>query len=105
MTSIKLSRGVTASLPKVSYVTVIEIYSIICIVFTFCTLLELAYENTVWRRKRDIQLKKVDTINVLAKTIKTPTLLRKTAENTPTMSTSASLSSIKVSLHVRFTSS
>jgi len=56
---ITLSSSQTKALPKVSYIKISEVWSIICALFIFASLIEFAFVNLLWRRKRDLVLKEV----------------------------------------------
>lgn len=47
-----------------------------CTGFIFGSLVEFAFVNTIWRRKRNVELKKVNTSNILKQTL-TPRPMRK----------------------------
>ncbi|XP_065212052.1 pH-sensitive chloride channel 2-like isoform X2 [Planococcus citri] len=76
LTFITLSRNTGSSLPKVSYIKATEIWFIGCTIFIFGSLVEFAFVNTIWRRRKDIELKKVTSKHVLRATL-TPQLNRK----------------------------
>lgn len=57
---ITLSSSQTKTLPKVSYIKVSEIWFLGCTFFIFGSLVEFAFVNTIWRRKENVELKKVN---------------------------------------------
>lgn len=59
LTFITLSSAQDKTLPKVSYINASEIWSMGCTGFIFASLLEFAFSNTIWRRKKTVHLKKV----------------------------------------------
>ena len=56
---ITLSSSQNKPLPKVSYIKFSEIWFIVCALFIFASLVEFAFVNLLWRRKKDLVLKKV----------------------------------------------
>lgn len=69
MTLISTSRSVSSTVPKVSEANAMDIYSIICILFNFCSLLEFGFVNNIWHRTDEVRVKRVDTPHVLKATI------------------------------------
>lgn len=59
LTFITLSTSQTRALPKVSYIKVSEIWFIAGTLFIFASLVEFAFSNLVWRRKKLLEMKKV----------------------------------------------
>lgn len=59
LTFITLSSSQTRTLPKVSYIKASEIWSIACTLFIFASLVEFAFVNLLWRRKRHLEVGKV----------------------------------------------
>ncbi|KDR18837.1 glycine receptor subunit alpha-1-like isoform X1 [Zootermopsis nevadensis] len=76
LTFITLTRNTGSSLPKVSYIKATEIWFIVCTAFIFGSLVEFAFVNTIWRRKRNVELKKVNSKYILKSTL-TPQMSRK----------------------------
>ncbi|GFG35414.1 hypothetical protein Cfor_10139 [Coptotermes formosanus] len=76
LTFITLTRNTGSSLPKVSYIKATEIWFIVCTAFIFGSLVEFAFVNTIWRRKRNVELKKVNSKYIFKSTL-TPQLSRK----------------------------
>ncbi|CAG9798515.1 unnamed protein product [Chironomus riparius] len=70
---ITLSSSQNKPLPKVSYIKFSEIWFIVCALFIFASLVEFAFVNLLWRRRKDLVLKKVTTVHILKKTL-TPSL-------------------------------
>lgn len=62
---ITLSSAQNKILPKVSYVKASEIWSMGCTAFIFGSLVEFAFVNTIWRRRKHVELKKVKTIKLI----------------------------------------
>ncbi|KAL1129818.1 hypothetical protein AAG570_012762, partial [Ranatra chinensis] len=81
LTFITLSRNIGSSLPKVSYVKATEIWFIVCTAFIFGSLVEFAFVNTIWRRRKNVELKKVSSKYILKSTL-TPQLKRKEVPRT-----------------------
>jgi hypothetical protein len=88
LTFITLSTSQTRSLPKVSYIKVSEIWFIVGTLFIFLSLVEFAFSNLVWRRRKLLDIEKVKLfVEILRKQFKnflnffkvnTKTLLMKT---------------------------
>lgn len=76
LTFITLASGQAKTLPKVSYIKASEIWFLGCTFFIFGSLVEFAFVNTIWRRKRNIELKKVNSKYILKSTL-TPRPARK----------------------------
>lgn len=68
------------SLAKVSYVKASEIWFLGCVGFIFASLMEFAFVNIIWRRRKNVELKKVNAANVIKSTL-TPRLARKELNN------------------------
>ncbi|XP_070497147.1 pH-sensitive chloride channel 2-like [Chironomus tepperi] len=67
---ITLSSSQNRPLPKVSYIKFSEVWFIVCALFIFASLVEFAFVNLLWRRRKDLVLEKVTTVNILKKTLK-----------------------------------
>lgn len=65
LTFITLSASQTRTLPKVSYIKASEIWSIACILFIFASLVEFAFVNLLWRRKRHLEIGKVKILLII----------------------------------------
>lgn len=65
LTFITLSTSQTRSLPKVSYIKVSEIWFIAGTLFIFASLVEFAFSNLVWRRKKLLDIEKVLEFNLI----------------------------------------
>lgn len=76
LTFITLASAQGKTLPKVSYIKASEIWFMGCTLFIFATLVEFAFVNTIWRRKKDVELKKVNSKYILKSTL-TPRLARR----------------------------
>ncbi|XP_050053141.1 pH-sensitive chloride channel 2-like isoform X2 [Aphis gossypii] len=76
LTFITLSRNIGSSLPKVSYIKATEIWFLVCTAFIFGSLVEFAFVNTIWRRKKNVELKKVNSKHIFKSTL-TPQMQRK----------------------------
>ncbi|XP_013199982.1 pH-sensitive chloride channel 2 isoform X1 [Amyelois transitella] len=95
---ITLASSQSKTLPKVSYIKASEIWFLGCIGFIFSALVEFAFVNTIWRRKKVVSLKKVNSKYILKSTL-TPRLARKELqkelqETSPQLSKSRSCSSL-----------
>ncbi|KAG5676859.1 hypothetical protein PVAND_006666 [Polypedilum vanderplanki] len=66
---ITLSSAQNKILPKVSYIKASEIWSMGCNAFIFGSLVEFAFVNVIWRRKKHVELKKVNAANILKHTL------------------------------------
>lgn len=60
LTFITLASAQGKMLPKVSYIKVSEVWFLGCCLFIFGSLVEFAFVNTIWRRKNNVELKKVN---------------------------------------------
>lgn len=69
LTFITLATAQSKSLPKVSYIKVSEVWFLGCTGFIFSSLVEFAFVNTIWRRKKNIELKKVNSKYILKSTL------------------------------------
>lgn len=76
LTFITLASSQGKTLPKVSYIKASEIWFLGCVGFIFASLVEFAFVNIIWRRKKNVELKKVNTKYVMKSTL-TPRLARK----------------------------
>ncbi|XP_070496886.1 pH-sensitive chloride channel 2-like [Chironomus tepperi] len=76
LTFITLSSNQTKALPKVSYIKFSEVWFIVCAMFIFASLIEFAFVNLLWRRKKIVMVEEVTTANILKETL-TPMLSRK----------------------------
>uniref|UniRef100_U5EYU4 pH-sensitive chloride channel 2 n=1 Tax=Corethrella appendiculata TaxID=1370023 RepID=U5EYU4_9DIPT len=76
LTFITLASAQGKTLPKVSYIKASEIWFLGCTGFIFGSLVEFAFVNTIWRRKKNVELKKVNSKYILKSTL-TPTPTRK----------------------------
>ncbi|EDW67732.2 pH-sensitive chloride channel 2 isoform X2 [Drosophila virilis] len=65
---ITLSLSQENSLSKVSYVTMSEVWFLVCTVFIFGSLMEFAFVNTIWRRNNNLELKKRTTKYIVRST-------------------------------------
>lgn len=59
LTFITLASAQGKTLPKVSYIKMSEVWFLGCCFFIFGSLVEFAFVNTIWRRKNNVELKKV----------------------------------------------
>lgn len=69
LTFITLASAQGKTLPKVSYIKVSEVWFLGCTGFIFGSLVEFAFVNTIWRRKRNIDLKEVNSKSILKATL------------------------------------
>ncbi|XP_049850944.1 pH-sensitive chloride channel 2-like [Schistocerca gregaria] len=76
LTFITLSSKTSSQLPKVSYIKASEIWFLGCTAFIFGSLVEFAFVNTIWRRRHDVELKKVNSKYILKSTL-TPRTARR----------------------------
>ncbi|KAK7869518.1 hypothetical protein R5R35_002293 [Gryllus longicercus] len=76
LTFITLSSKTGSQLPKVSYIKASEIWFLGCTAFIIGSLVEFAFVNTIYRRRKNVELVKADTKNIL-KSALTPKLARK----------------------------
>ncbi|XP_059614224.1 pH-sensitive chloride channel 2 [Phlebotomus argentipes] len=76
LTFITLASAQGKTLPKVSYIKASEVWFLACTGFIFGSLVEFAFVNTIWRRKRNVELKKVNSKYILKSTL-TPRPQRK----------------------------
>lgn len=67
LTFITLASAQGKMLPKVSYIKVSEVWFLGCCLFIFGSLVEFAFVNTIWRRKNNVELKKVIYLHHLLK--------------------------------------
>ncbi|XP_024940831.1 glycine receptor subunit alphaZ1 isoform X3 [Cephus cinctus] len=89
-----LASKVENSLPKVSYIKASEIWFLGCTLFLFSAMVEFAFVNTIYRRKKNVPLKKVNSKYILKSTL-TPRLARKQFQkNTTGLERSRSWSSL-----------
>ncbi|EFA09234.1 cys-loop ligand-gated ion channel subunit precursor [Tribolium castaneum] len=73
---ITLNGGLTKTLPKVSYIKASEIWFLACACFIFCSMAEFAFVNVIWRRKKQVEMKKQSSKHILKGAL-TPNLARK----------------------------
>ncbi|KAF7278651.1 hypothetical protein GWI33_008101 [Rhynchophorus ferrugineus] len=73
---ITLNGGLTKNLPKVSYIKASEIWFLGCSTFIFCSMAEFAFVNVIWRRRKQVELKKASSKYILRGAV-TPSLNRK----------------------------
>ncbi|CAH0397896.1 unnamed protein product [Chilo suppressalis] len=95
---ITLASSQAKTLPKVSYIKASEIWFLACTGFIFSALVEFAFVNTIWRRKKVVNLKKVNSKYILKSTL-TPRLARKEMQkelqnSSPQLTKSRSCSSL-----------
>ncbi|KDR22567.1 Gamma-aminobutyric acid receptor subunit beta-4, partial [Zootermopsis nevadensis] len=79
LTFITLSSQTGSAMPKVSYIMANEVWFIACTTFIIGSLVEFAFVNTIWRRRRNVELKKVTGKHILKSTL-TPKLARRQLE-------------------------
>ncbi|XP_055642184.1 pH-sensitive chloride channel 2-like isoform X2 [Toxorhynchites rutilus septentrionalis] len=65
LTFITLASAQGKTLPKVSYIKASEIWFLGCTGFIFGSLVEFAFVNTIWRRKKNVELKKKNSKYIL----------------------------------------
>ncbi|XP_058804984.1 pH-sensitive chloride channel 2-like isoform X2 [Phymastichus coffea] len=88
-----LASKVENSLPKVSYIKASEIWFLGCTIFLFAAMVEFAFVNTIYRRKKNVPLKKVNSKYILKSTL-TPRLARKQFQKNTGIERSRSWSSL-----------
>ncbi|XP_078039944.1 pH-sensitive chloride channel 2 isoform X1 [Augochlora pura] len=94
LTFMTLASKLENSLPKVSYIKASEIWFLGCTIFLFAAMVEFAFVNTIYRRKKNVPLKKVNSKYILKSTL-TPKLARKQFQkNTSSLERSRSWSSL-----------
>lgn len=93
LTFITLASAQGKTLPKVSYIKVSEVWFLGCTGFIFGSLVEFAFVNTIWRRKNNIELKKVNSKYILKSTL-TPRPMRKEMNGGGALHKSSSCSSL-----------
>ncbi|XP_034668124.1 glycine receptor subunit alpha-4 [Drosophila subobscura] len=76
LTFITLASAQGKTLPKVSYIKVSEVWFLGCTIFIFGSMVEFAFVNTIWRRKQNVPLKKLNSKHILKSTL-SPHLLRR----------------------------
>ncbi|XP_062546514.1 pH-sensitive chloride channel 2 [Armigeres subalbatus] len=80
LTFITLASAQGKTLPKVSYIKASEIWFLACTGFIFGSLVEFAFVNTIWRRQKNVELKKKNSKYILKSTF-TPVPSRKNNGN------------------------
>ncbi|XP_030370673.1 glycine receptor subunit alphaZ1 isoform X2 [Scaptodrosophila lebanonensis] len=65
---ITLSQSQEKNLSKVSYITMSEVWFLVCTFFIFGSLVEFAFVNTIWRRNNNLELKKRTTKYIVKST-------------------------------------
>ncbi|KAL7294395.1 hypothetical protein TKK_0012400 [Trichogramma kaykai] len=88
-----LASKVENSLPKVSYIKASEVWFLGCTIFLFAAIIEFAFVNTIYRRKKNVPLKKVNSKYILKSTL-TPKLARKQFQKNTGIERSRSWSSL-----------
>ncbi|XP_050299103.1 uncharacterized protein LOC126737992 [Anthonomus grandis grandis] len=73
---ITLNGGLTKNLPKVSYIKASEVWFLGCSTFIFCSMAEFAFVNVIWRRKKQVEVKKASSKYILRGAV-TPSFARK----------------------------
>ncbi|XP_066249041.1 pH-sensitive chloride channel 2-like isoform X1 [Euwallacea similis] len=73
---ITLNGGLTKNLPKVSYIKASEVWFLGCSTFIFCSMAEFAFVNVIWRRRKQVEMKKPSSKHILIGAV-TPSLARK----------------------------
>ncbi|EDW26600.1 GL13104 [Drosophila persimilis] len=76
LTFITLASAQGKTLPKVSYIKVSEVWFLGCTIFIFGSMVEFAFVNTIWRRKQNVPVKKLNSKHILKSTL-SPHLLRR----------------------------
>lgn len=89
LTFITLASSQGKTLPKVSYIKASEIWFLGCTTFIFASLAEFAFVNIIWRRRKNVELKKVNSKYIMRSTL-TPRLARREIGGALTKSRSCS---------------
>ncbi|XP_030380971.1 glycine receptor subunit alpha-4 [Scaptodrosophila lebanonensis] len=76
LTFITLASAQGKTLPKVSYIKVSEVWFLGCTIFIFGSLVEFAFVNSIWRRKHNVPVKKLNSKHILKSTL-SPKLSRR----------------------------
>ncbi|KAH8387486.1 hypothetical protein KR093_007311 [Drosophila rubida] len=76
LTFITLASAQGKTLPKVSYIKVSEVWFLGCTIFIFGSMVEFAFVNSIWRRKHNVPIKKLNSKHILKSTL-SPHLLRR----------------------------
>ncbi|KAG5676858.1 hypothetical protein PVAND_006665 [Polypedilum vanderplanki] len=95
LTFITLASAQGKTLPKVSYIKASEIWFMGCTGFIFGSLVEFAFVNIIWRRKKNVELKKVNTSNILKHTLTPRPMRREMGNSSNSLQKSHSWSNIK----------
>lgn len=69
LTFITLASSQGKTLPKVSYIKASEIWFLGCTGFIFASLVEFAFVNIIWRRRKNVELKKVNSKYIMKSTL------------------------------------
>ncbi|XP_023303199.2 pH-sensitive chloride channel 2 [Lucilia cuprina] len=97
LTFITLASAQGKTLPKVSYIKVSEVWFLGCTLFIFGSLLEFAFVNTIWRRKRNVDVKSMSSKHILKSTL-SPRLSRRKTSRSRSFSTGTTMGSDNISL-------
>ncbi|KAH8416812.1 hypothetical protein KR222_005995 [Zaprionus bogoriensis] len=76
LTFITLASAQGKTLPKVSYIKVSEVWFLGCTIFIFGSMVEFAFVNSIWRRKHNVPIRKLNSKHILKSTL-SPHLLRR----------------------------
>ncbi|XP_023179977.1 glycine receptor subunit alpha-4 isoform X1 [Drosophila hydei] len=76
LTFITLASAQGKTLPKVSYIKVSEVWFLGCTIFIFGSMVEFAFVNSIWRRKHNVPIRKLNSRHILKSTL-SPHLLRR----------------------------
>jgi hypothetical protein len=71
LTFVTLSTSQEKSLPKVSYVKASEVWFLGCVLFIFMSIVEFAFVNMIWCRRKNVSMKKVNASNIFKGTLPT----------------------------------
>ncbi|EDW62365.1 pH-sensitive chloride channel 2 [Drosophila virilis] len=76
LTFITLASAQGKTLPKVSYIKVSEVWFLGCTIFIFGSMVEFAFVNSIWRRKHNVPIRKLNSRHILKSTL-SPHLMRR----------------------------
>ncbi|XP_069695404.1 pH-sensitive chloride channel 2-like [Periplaneta americana] len=90
LTFIALSSKTGSALTKVSYIMASEVWFIVCTTFIIGSLVEFAFVNTIWRRRRNVELKKVNSKYIFKSTLTPKQAMKELGEYKATLQRRAS---------------
>ncbi|KAK2713857.1 hypothetical protein QYM36_009670 [Artemia franciscana] len=75
-TYVVLRRLMANLVPRTGVAKALDSYSLICLIYMFSTLIEYAIVNTVWRRTKELEIRKLSAKNVLKSAMSHPSSRR-----------------------------